>query len=162
MAQTYIPIATTTLGTSASSINFSSIPGTYTDLVLRFSGLITSGTDTLAIQVNNDTGNSYSDTFMYANGGSAYASYDNGLTYFLGSPLNATYPTFHTMNFFSYANTGVAKMVLSQGASDKNGSGETRTLAQYWNGSSAITSIQIIAASGASFATGTTATLWGI
>ena len=162
MAQTYIPIATSTLGSSASNITFSSIPGTYTDLVLRFSGLITSGTDNLAIQVNSDTGSNYSDTYMYGNGTSATPGYDNGSTYFLANPLNANYPAFYIMNFFSYANTGVGKMALSQSAADKNGRGETRSIVQFWNSLTAITSIKIFAASSASFAAGTTATLWGI
>jgi hypothetical protein len=35
MASTYTPIATTTLGSAAASYTFSSISGTYTDLVLR-------------------------------------------------------------------------------------------------------------------------------
>jgi hypothetical protein len=34
MAKTYEPIATTTLGTAAATVTFSSISGTYTDLVL--------------------------------------------------------------------------------------------------------------------------------
>ena len=38
MASTYTLISSNTLSTSASSVTFSSIPGTYTDLVLRVSG----------------------------------------------------------------------------------------------------------------------------
>jgi hypothetical protein len=34
MAITYSPIATTTLGTAAASVTFSTISGAYTDLVL--------------------------------------------------------------------------------------------------------------------------------
>lgn len=37
MANTYVLIASNTLGSSAASVTFSSIPGTYTDLVLRAS-----------------------------------------------------------------------------------------------------------------------------
>jgi hypothetical protein len=38
MAITYEPIATTTLGTAAASVTFSSISGAYTDLVLVCNG----------------------------------------------------------------------------------------------------------------------------
>ncbi len=34
MPKTYEPIATTTLGSAAATVTFSTIPGTYTDLVL--------------------------------------------------------------------------------------------------------------------------------
>ena len=34
MAATYTPIATTTLGSAGTSVDFNSISGTYTDLVL--------------------------------------------------------------------------------------------------------------------------------
>ena len=38
MAITYEPIATNTLGSAAASVTFSSISGTYTDLVVVVSG----------------------------------------------------------------------------------------------------------------------------
>ena len=72
---TYTPIATTTLGSAASSYTFSSIPGTYTDLVLVVSGKYstgTTGTTTVQIQVGNtslDTGANYS--IVYLNGSGA-------------------------------------------------------------------------------------------
>ena len=44
MATTYEPIATTTLGSAAASITFSSIAGTYTDLRLVLSLIPATGT----------------------------------------------------------------------------------------------------------------------
>jgi hypothetical protein len=43
MAITYEPIATTTLGSATSTVTFSSISGSYTDLVAVFEVTLTSG-----------------------------------------------------------------------------------------------------------------------
>lgn len=73
MATTYEPIATTTLGSAAASVTFSSISGSYTDIILVGTGtLATSGT--LNIKFNNDTSSLYSRTEVYGDG-SAAASY---------------------------------------------------------------------------------------
>ena len=52
---TYTPIATTTLG-SAGTITFSSIPSTYTDLVivLNGNGSRVAGTDDTGLRLNSD------------------------------------------------------------------------------------------------------------
>jgi hypothetical protein len=42
MAATYTPIASITLGATATSVTFSSIPSTYTDLILVMNGSSTS------------------------------------------------------------------------------------------------------------------------
>ena len=61
---TYTPIASTTLGSAAASYTFSSIPNTYTDLVLIASMADSnSGADQrMLVQVNGDTGTKYSTT----------------------------------------------------------------------------------------------------
>jgi hypothetical protein len=56
---TYVAIAEQTLGTAAASVTFSSIPGTYTDLVLVLSVQDASG-NTFALQFNGDTSTNYS------------------------------------------------------------------------------------------------------
>lgn len=78
MALTYQLIASNTLTSSAASVTFSSIPSTYTDLVLRMSARDTySGTPDaiLYLQINSST-NSYSDTVLFGTGASA-GSYRN-------------------------------------------------------------------------------------
>jgi len=68
---TYTPIATTTLGSAVSSYTFSSIPTTYTDLVLQCqSGLSASG-NAIYVQLNGANTASYSDTYMLGTGSSA-------------------------------------------------------------------------------------------
>jgi len=73
MPSTYTPIATTTLGSAASSVTFSSISGAYTDLVLVGAGTLASNLY-LNVKFNNDTGSNYSRTELYGDGSSA-ASY---------------------------------------------------------------------------------------
>lgn len=70
MAPTYIPIASTTLTTSAASVTFSAIPQTYTDLVLRISVRTNSAaaSSTLLMTFNNDTTSLYSNTGLRGTG----------------------------------------------------------------------------------------------
>jgi hypothetical protein len=70
MAPTYEPIATTTLGTAAASITFSSIPATYTDLRLVVVAKAVSAS-TLDVRFNNDSGTNYSKTEISGDGSSA-------------------------------------------------------------------------------------------
>ncbi len=60
MPATYEPLATTTLGSAASSVTFSSISGSYTDLVVVFSGTAGGGNSNLILTFNSDTGSNYS------------------------------------------------------------------------------------------------------
>lgn len=76
MPATYEPIATTTLGSAQASYTFSSIPGTYTDLVLVSNArTATSGSnadsDSFGIYFNATTGTSYSTTYLLGDGSAA-------------------------------------------------------------------------------------------
>ena len=67
ISTTYVPIESKTLGSAANNITFTSIPQTYTDLVLVFNGDLTSITG-CSVRVGNgsiDTGNNYSLTRMW-------------------------------------------------------------------------------------------------
>jgi len=66
---TYVALATQTLGTAAASVTFSSIPSGYTDLIIVSSQFyVSSGADRYAtFQVGNgtvDTGSNYSWTYL--------------------------------------------------------------------------------------------------
>jgi hypothetical protein len=68
MANTYTLIASNTLSSSAASVTFSSIPATYTDLVLKMSARA-SGSGSLAglaIKFNGSTTSIYSNTNLFA------------------------------------------------------------------------------------------------
>jgi hypothetical protein len=155
MAVTYTPIANTTLTSAAASYTFSSIPSTYTDLVLVFSGTAVSS-DTMYYQFNNDTTALYSDTYMFGDGTAGSGRHAN-YGYILAGGINTT-QSHQVINIMNYANTTTNKTTLLRG----NASGVAATVAfvGMWRSTAAITSIKLSIA--ATFATGSTFTLYGI
>lgn len=72
MPVTYNLIASNTLSSSAASVTFSAIPGTYTDLVLRGSSRVSFAQAVIDFYITvNSITSSYSDTSVYASGSSA-------------------------------------------------------------------------------------------
>jgi hypothetical protein len=158
---TYTPIATTTLASTASSYTFSSIAGTYTDLVLVAS--IKSSTNSYAqMYVNGDNaGTAYSQTTLTGDGSSATSARNpNAPVNYLAQSNNidATNFTPYTINIQNYANTNVYKTWLTRAGSASFATNATVSL---WRSTSAITSITIQLNSG-TLAVGTTFTLYGI
>ena len=163
---TYTPVATTTLGNSTTaSYTFSSIPSTYTDLVLIGAGQLTVNGEGLGVQFNGDTGTNYSFTYLSGSGSAAasgrqtaraYAT-SNWNTGFSNSTENNT--IFHFQN---YANSTTYKTVLarSNNAAGSSNPG-TETVVSLWRNTAAITSILVKANTGF-FTTGFTWTLYGI
>lgn len=163
MPATYEPIATATLGSAAASITFSSIPATYTDLRLVLVATATTGGINANVRFNGDTATNYSNTALGGDGSTAQSvaatsQTFNQLTVFNG--INATIPTLRTMDVFSYAGS-TFKTALTSESNDFNGSGSVARTVQLWRSTSAISTI-LIYASSSTFATGTTATLYGI
>ena len=160
MATTYDKIATTTLGSSAASITFSSIAASWTDLRLVMTTTTSTGSIT-ELQFNGDTGTNYSNTVLYGDGTSAYSSNlttNNFIYTYAGS--TATIPVFYTIDIFSYAGS-TYKTALLTGSGDGNGSGRVANIVGLWRSTSAITSVTVLPNSG-TYSTGTTATLYGI
>lgn len=159
---TYEPISTTTLGNSTTwEITLSSIPQTYTDLVLVINGKQQSGT-TIKLQYNSDTGSNYSVMRLASNNTSmANENYNNETNQpFALGYANWTYNAIlHLMN---YSNTTTYKTTLSRS------NDVTTKLALLYNGmwrsTAAINSIRIFTdnSSITYFTAGTTFTLYGI
>ena len=162
MASTYEPIATTTLGSAASSITFSSIASTWTDLRVVFVGTATTA-GALRCQFNSDTATNYSITLLYGDGSAAASMNITSQTYMNLSwarQIQTSIPMLATLDIFSYAGS-TYKTALSQLSNDNNGSGATASTVGLWRSTSAITSINLFM-SGTTFQAGTTATLYGI
>ena len=165
MPATYSPIATTTLGSAASTISFSSIPATYTDLRLVFTGNCVSVSRYLIYRFNSDSGTNYSMTSLGGDGSSAYSIRRSSDTYLFTnnySGASDTIPQLVTTDIFSYAGS-TFKSSLSTVSNDKNGSGTVDRTVGLWRDTSAITSITIYYGGAlADIAAGSTATLYGI
>ena len=161
---TYTPIATTTLGSSAASYTFSSIPSSYTDLILVAQTIVTSGSSfsDVFLRFNGDTGSNYSNTYLLGLSPSSSVS---------GRAANVTVadcgylsansgnPNTRIIQIMNYSNTTTNKTIISRGASVN--SGQTIAYANLWRNTAAINSVLIYPQSG-NYAAGTTLTLYGI
>ena len=164
---TYEPIATTTLGSAAAPITFSSIPGTYTDL--RATIVIPASPDTSG-NVNmtlNGTSTGYSRTILLGQGTSASSSRSTSAAFwrvgnngFQWTGSNST-PVFYTVDIFSYAGS-TNKTALATVQEDLNGSGVVQRSVFLWSNTAAITSLSWTTDAGTNFPVGTVATLYGI
>lgn len=156
---TYTPIATTTLSSAAPSYTFSSISGSYTDLVLVAAVQNTANTgDEVAFQVNGDTTTNYSRTRLYGNGTAAASGRATSVSKGALGINSTTDFSVITAHFQNYSNSTTYKTVISRGSS----SGFASMYASLWRSTSAITSITILPDSGTTFTTGTTLSLYGI
>jgi hypothetical protein len=153
---TYTPIATTTLGSAASSYTFSSIPSTYTDLVLVRSGGI-STPDEIGLRFNGDTGSNYSYTNVSGYGATASGRGSNQTMGRGGAAWTSANNTI--WQIMNYANTTTYKTFLQRFNDPGDTVGAAVTL---WRSTAAINSVQVITLSGANLTVGTTLTLYGI
>jgi hypothetical protein len=158
MASTYTPIATQTLSSSAASVTFSSIPSTYTDLVLVTAAPSVGGGISIAtMRFNGDTTTNYSCTRLSGDGTSAASDRDSGT----GITSGLTYPGQYTQIWMiqNYSNTTTYKTCISKAA-------VAQSLIRYgvglWRSTAAINSLTIIDGTGTNYATGSTFTLYGI
>ena len=155
MAKTYEKIATQTLGGTATSVTFSSIASTYTDLVLIFAGKGSTGGN-MTLQFNSDTGTNYSSTILYGDAtapGSVRGSNQSSMN--IGSV--GTDISTDILQVMNYANATTNKTVLGR----YSRADEVGSKVGLWRSTSAITNI-VVAISGGNFAIGSTFTIYGI
>jgi hypothetical protein len=158
---TYTPIYSQTLTSTATSITFSNIPTTYTDLVLAISVIPSGAGLSPQIRVNGDSGSNYSYTTLYGNGTSALSARGSGnnttYLYYANSPTSGTTAQYD-VQFQNYSNATTFKTMLHK----LSVAGIESTLqCVLWRSTSPITSMQIFT-SASSFASGSTFTIYGI
>ena len=167
MPTTYQPIATTTLSSASTTITFSSIPSTYTDLILVLSITNTSSTVYRTMQFNTDTSTgstNYSTTVFGSDGNNAFSERQSN-TYGIanndgtdsGSNTNIL-----IANIMNYANTNTFKPVIVRSNKITSPQNKVTTNAGLWRSTSAIDSVTMYSSVANSYGVGTTATLYGI
>ena len=162
MPATYEPIATTTLGSAASSITFSSIAGTYTDLRLVWVGSWNTSSDRFCVRYNGDTGSNYGYLNLYGDGSSTASGRGNNSFIVANQTSRAAgLMSMNTLDIFSYAGS-TFKTTLIDSPMDENGAGYIIKQVNCWRNTAAITSITMLTLNGNNFSVGTTATLYGI
>jgi hypothetical protein len=174
MANTMTLIASSTVGSGgASSIDFSSIPATYTDLCLEVSARTTNwgySYNNLYLSINGaPSGTAYSDKVLYAVGTSTGSFSQSSTSQLL---VGATPSTAGTANTFSntmvyipnYTSSNY-KSASADGASERNSSTNgdifLSLIAELWSSTSAITSLSLTSDS-STFVQYSTAYLYGV
>lgn len=162
MALTYEPIATNTLSSATNSVSFTSIPSTYTDLVLVVSAWHATASSQVALRFNSDSGGNYSYTRLLGSGTAATSERDvNKSTIFLGYiNSTATSPNF-ICSIQDYSNSTTYKTTFNRFNTIGNWGNMGATVGN-WRSTAAITSMAITPADGGNFASGSIFTLFGI
>ena len=157
MPATYEPIASQTLGTAVTTVTFSDIPATFTDLVLvaNIRGSVGAYPQILV----NGSGANLSRTALTGNG-SAASSNRLSDNYIVGAVnWNVGDSAFTTItHIFGYSNTNTFKTLLTRVS---NASIGVEAVVNTWRSTSAITSFAYYASSG-NLAVGSTLSLYGI
>lgn len=157
---TYVALATTTLGSGTTTVTLSSISGAYTDLVM----VITKGGDegSLRMYFNSDTGNNYSTTIIAGTGTAANSTrQSNQNAILINGVYGATNANSNTIvQLQNYSNTTTYKTILSRGTIPDD---ETVACVGLWRSTAAISSINITAINGTGlWLSGSTISIYGI
>ena len=161
---TYEPIATNTLGSATSTVTFSSISGSYTDLVFVISlKAATTNNPTLRLTFNGST-TGYSGTQLYGDGTTASSARTSNAAYIsiaraYGVPQTIGNTGTIIINLQNYSNTTTYKTVLARANAADSG---TEADVGLWQNTSAITSITIESPTTNDFASDSMFTLYGI
>ena len=162
---TYVSIASTTLGSDTASIDFTSISGSYTDLILIGADIQTDNTgssyNAVQIKLNNDTTSLYSFSSIEGDGTTATSNRDSNDRLYVGfaPQTSATTKGNLIMSLMNYSNTTTYKTVLTRSNAAAFG---TQARVSLYRSTSAITQITVFFTGTVKYKTGTTFTLYGI
>lgn len=162
-------ISSQVLGSTTATVTFSSIPGTYKDLILKISARTgRTDPDYILLTFNSDTtssGTTYSDTYMLGSGSAATSGRDSsGATiYDVGIPgVNQTSNTFSSTEIYIPSYTASDNKPFSSFSVTENNAtaADIWVGANLWKNTAAITQINMKAVS--SFVAGSSFYLYGL
>ena len=160
---TYEAIATTTLGSASSNVSFTSIPGTYTDLVIVIAIAGLSAVETPNMYFNGDNSALYSTTQIIGTGASASSNRTSNTTYFYGIGSKNSGQSTGVSNIIvqvpNYSNTSYNKIMMSRNNSTST---EVNAIIGLYRSTSAVSSINFTVQGGNTYSTGTVFSIYGI
>jgi hypothetical protein len=162
MANTFELIASSTVGSGgAASIDFTSIPATFTDLCLKVSARNTSSGNSFKLSFNTSSAN-FTNRRIYANG-STVDSYSGSDVFIYANTSSQTASTFNNAEIYIPNYTGSTNKSMSIDTVVENNAtaNEMSLIAGLWSQTAAITAIGFTPYVG-SFAQYTTAYLYGV
>ena len=172
MPNTYTLIASSTVGAGgASSIDFTSIPSTYTDLCVEFSNKSNrsaGGTDAIMLTINGNTSNGswrelFGNASLSANGGSQNGTSEMRVGY-SGTSTGSDTNIFGSTTFYipNYAGS-TNKSISSDSVTERNTTDAYAALeAVLWSNTAAITSLSLKPLLGTLWVQYSTAYLYGV
>jgi hypothetical protein len=162
MPKTYEPIATVNGTGSSNTISFTSIPATYTDLVIVFDGAgTTGGTAGLAFTINGVTsGTLYSDTRVQGNGSTASSSRNSSVNSGNFGYISSSNRSTSILNIMNYSNTTTFKTAISRSLTHDATDGRVGSYVTLYRDTAAVNRVDITATP--NFSTASTFTLYGI
>ena len=153
---TYTPLANLTLGSTASSVTFSSIPATYRDLILVGNYTGSAAGENVTMRFNGDSGSNYSRVAMFGNSsGSGSFSQSNQM-------FSAIYGSFRShgiAQIMDYSATDKHKTTVMR--TENTQQSEVVATASRWASTEVVNSIALIPVTG-TFSSGSTFALYGI
>ena len=168
MATTFIKIASVTVGSGgAATITFSSIPATYTDLVLKLSARNTASlgaTNSYTLWSLNGVTTNMSGRQLFGGGSSAGSNSYSSSFWGAINDGGTTASTFGNLEIYipNYAGS-TNKSVSVDGVEENNATAAFASMiAGLWSNTAAITSLTIQPQASGNFAQYSTATLYGI
>lgn len=169
---TYESISTTTLSATTTSLTISSIPSSYTDIVLVMS-CYWSAQDSCGIRLNSDTGTNYSRTILTSDINNSVSTdrttnannINLGRLGRTGADVPFSYGTAfgtHIIHINNYSNTNMNKTVISRHSSPMRPSYGLGIVAGLWRSTAAVSSIELMCDGSSLLPVGSTFTLYGI
>jgi hypothetical protein len=149
VSTSYESIATITVSSATSTVEFTSIPGTFAHLELRALSVTNSNYNGASLQFNNDTtASNYRSYFIYGSGGGGAANSAQNTDVLYAPNFNGkgatTAPGPVILTIFDYANTNKYKTITCLDGGVVSGSdGFVALNAGHWESTAAITSMKI-------------------